>query len=266
MFLILFGFVGTVFAQEFYESPNLIAIIELENFSKPSFEHGDSLAVKGYVMENHGLTKVGNSTIIFFLEWPNATKTILQQIKTNQSGDFSLMIPISSEFVAGRYIITAEPSGLGYQAQLENDRKTLEIFVGKTERLVAPLKQIKLGIPFDEISCKDGLQLEQKYDGRPACLKPESIPKLVERGWIKDSSAKQKPFLTLVDFKKTLAETSNLESLIQKFGKPHDDIGSGIHIYVYNLIDGTQIWIGYTDQIAYVRHMDANGNLIEDLN
>jgi len=45
-----------------------------------------------------------------------------------------------------------------------------------------PLKQFKSGIPSDEIKCRNTLILIQKYDGSPACVKPESIPKLIERG------------------------------------------------------------------------------------
>lgn len=42
------------------------------------------------------------------------------------------------------------------------------------------------------------------------------------------------------------------------FGAPDDDIGSGIHIYVYNLKDGTQVHIAYTDKLLSARHVDGN--------
>jgi hypothetical protein len=47
------------------------------------------------------------------------------------------------------------------------------------------------------------------------------------------------------------------------FGKPDSDIGSGIHIYVYKLSDGTRVVIGYTDQIIYARHVNENEVLSE---
>jgi len=71
--------------------------------------------------------------------------------------------------------------------------------------------------------------------------------------------------LALDDFTKILFETQDIDSISEQFGKPHDDIGSGIHIYVYYLNDDTQIWIGYTDKIMYVKHMDVDGNLIDIL-
>ena len=47
----------------------------------------------------------------------------------------------------------------------------------------APLKQIQFGLYADEIMCKESLALVTNNDNSPACVKPDSIPKLVERGW-----------------------------------------------------------------------------------
>lgn len=52
---------------------------------------------------------------------------------------------------------------------------------------VPPLKQFKSGINIDEIKCKEDLILITKsYDGTPACVKPETKQKLIERGWTQD--------------------------------------------------------------------------------
>ena len=58
-------------------------------------------------------------------------------------------------------------------------------------------------------------------------------------------------------FKVKISADMSYSSLENVFGKPDADIGSGIHIYVYNLKDGTFIWIGYASNIMYVRHMDS---------
>jgi hypothetical protein len=48
----------------------------------------------------------------------------------------------------------------------------------------SPLKQFKSGIPIDKIQCKEGLKLIlRSSDGSPACVKPETRQKLIERGW-----------------------------------------------------------------------------------
>jgi hypothetical protein len=57
-------------------------------------------------------------------------------------------------------------------------------------------------------------------------------------------------------FKKYLREDMEYSDLKSIFGEPDADIGSGIHIYVYNLNNGTQVTIGYTDRILYARHID----------
>jgi len=66
-------------------------------------------------------------------------------------------------------------------------------------------------------------------------------------------------------FERHLKTDMNYESLKHTFGEPDNDIGSGIHIYLYNLQDGTKIQIGFVDSIIYARHVDANDQLIEDL-
>jgi hypothetical protein len=50
--------------------------------------------------------------------------------------------------------------------------------------ILSPLKQFKTEIPFDDIECKENLVLVKKYNGFPACVKPETDPKLMQRGWI----------------------------------------------------------------------------------
>ncbi|MCV0367562.1 MAG: hypothetical protein K5798_09925 [Nitrosopumilus sp.] len=47
----------------------------------------------------------------------------------------------------------------------------------------SPLKQFKSGIPTDKITCKENLASIQKYDGSPACVKSNSVSKLVTREW-----------------------------------------------------------------------------------
>jgi len=57
---------------------------------------------------------------------------------------------------------------------------------GVGKKILSPIKQIKQGINFEDIKCKNELQLIFKIDDFPACVKPESIPKLIERGWARN--------------------------------------------------------------------------------
>jgi hypothetical protein len=49
---------------------------------------------------------------------------------------------------------------------------------------------------------------------------------------------------------------TTMAQVIQSLGEPDRDIGSGIHIFVYGLSDGSEVWIGTPDasEIWYVRH------------
>jgi hypothetical protein len=55
------------------------------------------------------------------------------------------------------------------------------------------------------------------------------------------------------------------DDIVNLFGAPDRDIGSGIHIYVYDLSDGTKVYIGYTDKIMYARHMSSSGQVLHNL-
>jgi len=71
--------------------------------------------------------------------------------------------------------------------------------------------------------------------------------------------------LTYECFKQNLEQEMNYNTIVKTFGEPSVDIGSGIHIYVYNLTDGTEIWIGYADSIMYAQHIDQDKNIIHTL-
>lgn len=49
----------------------------------------------------------------------------------------------------------------------------------------SPLKQFNSGISIYDIQCNDSLILVTKHDGSPACIKPETKQKLIEREWTK---------------------------------------------------------------------------------
>ena len=49
---------------------------------------------------------------------------------------------------------------------------------------IPPLQQTKLGISSQNIICEKNLFLIIKHDQTPACVKPQTAEKLIERGWI----------------------------------------------------------------------------------
>jgi hypothetical protein len=71
--------------------------------------------------------------------------------------------------------------------------------------------------------------------------------------------------LTYEDFQTSLTKDMDYQAIVGKFGEPDRDIGSGIHIYVWNLENSTEIWIGYVDKIFYARHVDKNHNILHTI-
>jgi len=66
-------------------------------------------------------------------------------------------------------------------------------------------------------------------------------------------------------FESSLNVEMSYTDLVEVFGEPSGDIGSGIHIYVYPLEDGTKMIIGFVDKPLYARHVDKEENLIKIL-
>lgn len=80
------------------------------------------------------------------------------------------------------------------EEQLEQARQNIQPAKIVVDSNSPPLKQFKSGIAVEDIKCKEGLQLVIKArDGSPACVKPESISKLVDRGWAVSAPQKFEP-------------------------------------------------------------------------
>lgn len=63
---------------------------------------------------------------------------------------------------------------------------TFFVSSAKVNHFDSPLKQFRNGVPYDEIQCNTGLQLTQRYDGRPACVKDGTYFELIKRDWVSD--------------------------------------------------------------------------------
>ena len=86
------------------------------------------------------------------------------------------------------YILTSNQDGRGTPA--ENDDRILKIIpIVSKEKIIGdsslpPLKQLSIGIDPHNVICKEGLELIfKKSNFNPACVKPSSIEKLIEREW-----------------------------------------------------------------------------------
>lgn len=86
------------------------------------------------------------------------------------------------------------------QELLEKARQTIEpaqIVINYDD---PPLKQFRVGIPSEEIKCKEGFDLVIKVSsGSPACVKPQSKQKLLELGWaVNDQIISEEEAISLI--------------------------------------------------------------------
>jgi hypothetical protein len=66
-----------------------------------------------------------------------------------------------------------------------------------------------------------------------------------------------------VDCFRSLKKGMPVEAVVQKCGRPDEEVGSGIYIFVWNLADGSTVSIGTPslEKICEVRYTDPNGKI-----
>lgn len=70
--------------------------------------------------------------------------------------------------------------------------------------------------------------------------------------------------LTVDDFKSNLKQDMDNKTIVETFGQPNKNIGSGICIFIYELSDSTTMIIGCTDRVLYAHQSDKDGHNIYD--
>jgi len=76
---------------------------------------------------------------------------------------------------------------------------------------------------------------------------------------------KQSDKNTIEYFNANLKADLKYDDMVNLFGEPVGDAGSGIHIYFYILSDGTTVHIGYADKIIYARHISSSGQVLHTI-
>ena len=61
-----------------------------------------------------------------------------------------------------------------------------DIAIDFNSKYWSPLKQFKSGVPDNEIQCRESLIPVVRHGGSPACVKPETKERLVQRDWVKN--------------------------------------------------------------------------------
>ncbi len=183
--LIFFGF--SIFAVPLTQNSAYGLSCAAPNVTQ-SFEESDVVFVgevvsKEYLEPSDELTLIAES--LFFIKEP--FKGVFQDhVKVSSDEKFW-----GINFTQGlEYLVFADYSGSEIQSQLcgpTNLMKfsNIELIRKISENnILSPLKQISSGIIPENVTCKNNYELIFKStDTSPACVKPSTAEKLIERGW-----------------------------------------------------------------------------------
>lgn len=120
--------------------------------------------------------------------WQGEAKVLINVKRASQDlGNFTLTNTAGQETQSfdGYSIKLVEVQPYPYSSKeiLQSDY-VATLIVSEKSNLLSPLQQFKSGVGIEEIKCKEGLQLVmKKTNGNPACLRPATVAKLIERGW-----------------------------------------------------------------------------------
>ncbi len=100
------------------------------------------------------------------------------------SGQFGRLRDVSVGIDGYLYLLTSNRDGRGSPAP--NDDRILKIMpLLETTVYPPPLKQLKDGVSPYDIKCSDGhVLILKQMNNSPACVKPATATKLIQRGWV----------------------------------------------------------------------------------
>ncbi|QLH06777.1 hypothetical protein [Nitrosopumilus ureiphilus] len=166
--LILIGFTGIVFAEEIP--------IEIQT------QNDINLIISGTI-----LNYKDDQRISILIKNELDKPIFVSQLITNQTGYFSLNVTRQ-----GILWDTAESFTVkAFRTSIHDEVTPLGLMKSNSTKIIAPLKQINLGLESYDVMCNSNLLLIQKYDGSSACVKEQTILKLINRGWTAESETKK---------------------------------------------------------------------------
>ncbi len=189
--------VNVIEAGKNYGWPEIVGDETGSNYVSPLLHTGtDTWAPSGAVFyDSNNISEWENKFFIATLRGNHLRMLDLDleqdKVVSNEAlflGDFGRLRDASLGPDGNLYLLTSNRDGRG--TPFPNDDRILRVVPVESStkqeifsELLPPLKQFKLGISVEDITCKEGLELIKKYDNTPACVKPSSVTKLIERGW-----------------------------------------------------------------------------------
>jgi len=114
---------------------------------------------------------------------------IILDFEIPSEDDKSVLITIPNYIVLEEFDITVNDKIVDYSIAQGNDKSILLITLQNDDtnnsiNILTPIQQLAQDVSPSDIECKDGLELIFKFsDGSPACVKPKTVEKLIQRGW-----------------------------------------------------------------------------------
>ncbi len=200
MLLILTGFVGMAHASQneatystkiSFEEHYEIEIIGLEDEYSTDEEYSFDFVISGY----------GYGCANYQVSYPDGNGILIgtgaQSRCAAQTSMYEFEIKSLDRHGTLGNVAIEKPGTYAVTVTFEKPSKYFPTTVNKEFRVVesldrnsnelTPLKQFKSGVLIDGINCRESFILIPKHDGSPACVKPETISKLIERGWTTQS-------------------------------------------------------------------------------
>jgi hypothetical protein len=191
LFIITFFNTNYAFAQYQYcclqeePPPTFTVSTNLENYTTT-----DKIMITAHVPNPDN-----NTSLVIKILGPSYNLVDLHTFNpnSNETGYSWTVLPNGPLFYnSGNYTVTAKYG--------QNDAAT-SFYLHSTQNGIvmenpsSPLQQFKSGIKAQDVKCNQGLQLVIKAeDGSPACAKPETATKIIQRGWALDTTSSA-PFI-----------------------------------------------------------------------
>lgn len=136
--------------------------------------------------------------------WEGEAKVLVNVIENNQDlGNFTLTSRGGQPDLAVQafdghtiQVVNVEPYPISTKKLTLSDYSVT--FAISRSAIFSPLKQLRSGVPLDEIDCSQGLYLAVKSDHQPLCLKASTITKLASRGFLYGTQSGDTSHVTIV--------------------------------------------------------------------
>jgi len=146
-----------------------------------TYSSGQDVIFTGTLVDACG-RHLGIEKVYFTAQKLNVTKEVTSDVK----GKFSINFTIPANMESGNYTSKIEMYQYAVAYPLSGvETLYLNVKTNNTHTVPeSPLYQFKVGIPANKVVCADGFVLIIKAeDDSPACVKPDTAQKLIERGW-----------------------------------------------------------------------------------